>query len=108
MVSTEERGNALGSHSDGRPPSHMTSSRTRLFIEQWKAALLSKVETTAHLCAVKWGGGKLLIRVGGLTVHFGRGRAIIIVRYRNIQKWYNMSFSLRSELDVMVNGIDVG
>ena len=35
--------------------------------------------------------------------------AIIIVQYRNIQKWYNMSlFSLRSELDVLVDGVDVG
>ena len=35
-------------------------------------------------------------------------RAIIIVQYHNIQKWYNMSlFSLRSELDVLVDGVDV-
>ena len=44
----------------------------------------------------------VLICVGGLTVHFGRERAIIV----HIQKWYNMSLlSLRSELDVLV---DVG
>ena len=30
-----------------------------------------------------------------------------IVQYHNIQKWY-MSFSLRNELDVLVDGIDVG
>ena len=51
---------------------------------------------------------EVLIHVGGLTVHFGRERAIVIVQYCNIQKWYNMSlFSLRSELDVLV-GVDVG
>ena len=48
---------------------------------------------------------EVLVRVGGLTVHFGRERAIIIVQYLNIQKWYNMFlFSLRSELDVLVDG----
>ena len=53
--------------------------------------------------------GRELVHVGGLTVHFGRERAIIIVQYCNIQKWYNMSlFSLRSELDVLVDGVDVG
>ena len=51
---------------------------------------------------------EVLIGVGGLMVHFGRERAIIIVQYRNIQKWYTMSFCLRSELDVLVDGVDVG
>ena len=55
MVSTEERGNAL---SAGGSPSHM-ASRTRLFVEQWEAALFNRVETTARL----WGGGK---RTGGI------------------------------------------
>ena len=39
----------------------------------------------------------------GFMVHFGRERAIIIVQYRNIQKW--SLFSLKSELDVLVYGV---
>ena len=102
MVNTEERGNA---HSDGGSPSHMTSP---LFVEQWAAALFSRVEKTTHLWAVGWLGRELevLVHVGGLTVHLGRERAIIIVQYRNIQKW--SLFSLRRELDVLVDGVDVG
>ena len=39
----------------GGSPSHYAfSSRTRLFEEQWEAALLSRAETTDHLWALGW------------------------------------------------------
>ena len=46
---------------------------------------------------------EVLICVGGLMVDFSRERAIIIVHYLDVQKRYNMSFSLRCELDVVVD-----
>ena len=42
MVSSEKGGSALGSHSDGRSLYDL-SSRTKLFVEQWEAALFSRV-----------------------------------------------------------------
>ena len=32
-------------------------------------------------------------------------RAIIMVHYHNIPEWYNMFFSLRCEVDVVVDGV---
>ena len=54
-------------------------------------------------CGVVGGELEVLICVGGPMVHFGRERAINIVTSK---KWYNMSFSLRSELDTMVDGVE--
>ena len=54
MVNTEERGSALGSHSDKVSCSHMTSPHIRLFVEQWEAAFLCRVEITVRLWAVGW------------------------------------------------------
>ena len=71
MVSTEKGENALGNCSGGGSLLH--------------TALLSKVDTTAHLWAVGWWEENLevLVCVGGLTVYFSRERTIIIVTSRN-------------------------
>ena len=81
------------------------SSRTRLFIEQWEATLFSRVETTACLWAVVWWEKNW--RYWSVWV----GLRYTLVELCNIvtsKSDITCPCSLSSELDVLVDRVDVG